>query len=98
MHYSGILVTVKPARFTESVHTLEQLSGIEIFHSDPEKGRIVAVQETSSLKEQETGFSRIGSLPHVLAVELVYHYRDVAPPAAEERRSPRDLQRKEAQP
>lgn len=79
MHYSGILVTADPRFFADCVDSLKCLNGVEVFHQDAQKGRVVVVQETETIKSQETGFNRMGSLPHVLSVELVYHYRDPDP-------------------
>jgi nitrate reductase NapAB chaperone NapD len=79
MHYSGILVTTDPRHFSDCLGDLKRLNGVEVFHQDPGKGRVVVVQETATIKSQEIGFNRMGSLPHVLSVELVYHYRDPDP-------------------
>lgn len=88
MHYSGILVTTDPRHFTDCVGDLKRLSGVAVFHQDPGKGRVVVVQETTTIKAQEAGFNRMGSLAHVLSVELVYHYADPDDPGADVSDSP----------
>ncbi len=96
MHYSGILITVAPRYFTDCLGDLKRMNGVEVFHQDARKGRVVVVQETTTIKAQEVGFNRMGSLPHVLSVELVYHYHDPDPGA--ETRGSHTAPRKELQP
>jgi len=88
MHYSGILVTTDPRHFTDSVNNLKRLNGVAVFHQDAKKGRVVVVQETTTIKDQEVGFNRMGSLRHVLSVELVYHYADPDTPVTRTPGSP----------
>jgi nitrate reductase NapAB chaperone NapD len=76
MHYSGIVIVSSPARFEESLRGLEALDGLEVHASDPKSGRIVAVQETASLEEQQAALRRIQALPHVTLAAPVYHYVD----------------------
>ena len=76
MHYGGILVVTDPALFDLTVASLNSLDGVEVHHTDPEQGRIIAVQESETLPEQEAGLRRIQQLPHVRLAELVVHRVD----------------------
>jgi nitrate reductase NapAB chaperone NapD len=75
-HYGGILVVTDPALFDPTVAALNSLDGVEVHHTDPEQGRIIAVQESETLPEQEAGLRRIQQLPHVQLAELVVHRVD----------------------
>jgi nitrate reductase NapAB chaperone NapD len=75
-HYGGILVVTDSARFDSTISTLNSLDGVEVHHTDPEQGRIIAVQETETLPEQGAGLRRIQQLPHVRLAELVVHRVD----------------------
>jgi nitrate reductase NapAB chaperone NapD len=86
-HYAGILVVTDPARFDLTVDALNGLDGVEAHHTDPEQGRIIAVQESGTLPEQEAGLRRIQHLPHVKLAELVVHRID--DPDAVDARDPR---------
>jgi nitrate reductase NapAB chaperone NapD len=74
MHFSSILVTAVPASYSQCIHCLESLPGVEVHFRYPDRGRIVVTQETQTMRDQQEGFRRIQSLPEVLAAELVYHY------------------------
>ena len=75
-HYGGILVVTDPALFDLTVAALNSLAGVEVHHTDPEQGRIIAVQESETLPEQEAGLRRIQQLPQVRIAELVVHRVD----------------------
>jgi nitrate reductase NapAB chaperone NapD len=75
-HYGGILVVTDPALFDLTVAALNSLDGVEVHHTDPEQGRIIAVQESGTLPEQEAGLRRIQHLPSVRLAELVVHRVD----------------------
>ncbi len=75
-HYGGILVVTDPALFDLTVAALNSLNGVDVHHTDPEQGRIIAVQESETLPEQEAGLRRIQRLPHVRLAELVVHRVD----------------------
>ena len=75
-HYAGILVVTDPGLFDRTVAALNELNGVEVHHTDREQGRIIAVQESETLPEQEAGLRRIQQLPHVQLAELVVHRVD----------------------
>jgi len=79
VHYSGLLVVVRPEDLAEAVRDIESIPGVEVHHHDAESGRLVVVQEGRTLQDQESTLLRIQSLPHVILAELVYHYRDDEP-------------------
>jgi len=74
MNLSGIAVIVTPEHFAESVEQLNNLSGVEVHHTDPGTGRIVVVQEAENVAAEVEGLKRIKRLPHVVVAEMVYHY------------------------
>ena len=73
---SGLCVTAKPENLAAVECALEGLPGLEVHASDPEKGRLVVVQERATLKGHEDGLRAIQALPGVLTADLVVHYRD----------------------
>jgi len=54
--------------------TLNALDGVEVFHTDAAKGRIVVVQEADSVNDEIAGLKRIKKLPHITLAEMVHHY------------------------
>ncbi len=77
MHYSGIVVVTKPLRVGDCQRALEALPGVEVHYCQPERGRLVVVQETETVEEQELGLRRIQALPGVEAAALVEHRIDM---------------------
>jgi nitrate reductase NapD len=63
------------------IQELESLPGVEVHHSYPSQGRLILVQETSTVAEQKDGLRRIQVHPEVLMAELVYHYAGESDPA-----------------
>jgi nitrate reductase NapD len=90
VHISGILVTTRPDDTAACVEDLATLAGVEVHHREPRSGRIVVVQVSASVEEQEDGLRRIQALPRVVAACLVHHVVDPdasdAGPAREEPR------------
>lgn len=74
MHYSGLLVTCKPDDLDACVKDLARMSGVDVYATEEETGRIVVVVDTDSVAAQESTFAGIQNLPRVIAAELVYHY------------------------
>ena len=74
MNMSGILVVVSPDNFAASVDDLNHMDGIDVYHSDPETGRIVVVQEAENVGAEIQGLKRLKKLPYVRLAEMVYHY------------------------
>lgn len=74
MNLSGILVIVPTATIDEGIARLQALPGVEVYHHDPESGRIVIVQEAKTIDDEVKGLKRIKSLPQVILAEMVYHY------------------------
>ena len=67
---------------TNCIRELESLPGVEVHYSYPSQGRLILVQETSTLAEQEQSLRRIQDHPEVLMAELVYHYAEGMDPGA----------------
>ena len=79
MHYSGLLVFPKSGSVKDCVRELNDCPGVDVFATDEATGRIIAVLESKTVKEQEDGLRRTQQLPHVISAELVYHYFGDAP-------------------
>jgi nitrate reductase NapAB chaperone NapD len=79
MHYSGILVIVNPGDVLRVIPELDALAGTEVHHHHVESGRIVVVQETETVSEQQEGLRRIQALPSVQMAALVEHRIDSEP-------------------
>jgi len=73
---SAILVVSTPQKLPQCSQELEALPGIEVYYSYPESGRIIAIQETQSVRAQEENLRQIQSLPSVLGAQLICYYHD----------------------
>jgi len=82
-HYSGILVTADAAALERCRREVEALPGVEVHYLYPDSGRLIAVQETDTVEQQEEGLRRIQALPTVKIAALVEHRIEEAPGAAE---------------
>ena len=74
MNISGILVVVSPPELGESIAALNALPGVEVHHTDEQKGRIVVTQEAESVEAEVEGLKRIKAAPYVIMAEMVYHF------------------------
>jgi nitrate reductase NapD len=74
MNMSGILVVAKPEQCEEVAAALAKLPGIEVFQKDVESGKIVIVQEATSIEQEADGARVIQQIPGVITVNMVYHY------------------------
>ena len=74
MHYSGILVITDPGRMNDCAVQIEDLAGIEVRHRYPADDRMILVQESESVDEQEQGLREIRAIPGVQLADLVYHH------------------------
>ena len=72
-HYSGILVTTEAAQIDRCRAELEKLPGVEVHYLYPDSGRIVAVQETDTVEQQQDGLRAIQALASVRMAALVEH-------------------------
>ncbi|MEA3411256.1 MAG: chaperone NapD [Pseudomonadota bacterium] len=79
MNYSGLLVVFPPERTEAGIAALNALDGVEVHHSDPATGRIVAVQECERIQDEVDGLKRIKKLPGIILAELVYHHFEEDP-------------------
>ncbi|MDX1631234.1 MAG: chaperone NapD [Thermoanaerobaculia bacterium] len=75
-HYSGILVLTEMDCLDRCRAQLEELPGVEVHYCYPDSGRIIAVQETETVGDQEEGLQRIQRLPTVTMAALVEHRID----------------------
>ena len=74
VQFSGILIYALPGQVEECVREVDKLTGLEVHYCYPDSGRLIAVLETETVSEQESGLRDVQSLPSVAAAELVYHY------------------------
>jgi nitrate reductase NapD len=71
VNISSLVVHVRPEQRSEVELTLQGWPGIEIHASTPE-GRLVVTVDTDD--ESTESFDRIGALPGVMSVAMVYHH------------------------
>ena len=74
MNLSGIVVATNPAYTDEVVGSLNNINGVDVYHVDAASGRIVLVQEATTVDDEINGLKHIKSLPHVSLAEMVYHH------------------------
>jgi nitrate reductase NapD len=74
MNLSGILVVAVPERCEEVAEVLAAMPGIEVHQKDPATGKIIVVQEASSIENEANGARALQQVPGVLSVNMVYHY------------------------
>lgn len=77
MHLSAILARSTPQDMPKCIDEIEALVGVEVHYAYPETGQIIAIQESSSVNQQQETLRQVQSLSSVLMAELVYHYNDV---------------------
>ena len=82
MNISAILVVVPAADVDAATARLEALPGVEVRHSDPATGRLLALQEAETVDAEVAGLRRIQALPGVVLAEMVYHYFEDDPEIA----------------
>ena len=73
---SGLCITALPERLAAVEEMLNAQPGLEIHARDNRSGRLVAVQECSSIEEHREKLRALQSLPGGLTAELVLHYTD----------------------
>ncbi len=76
MQYSGILIMVDTAHLSSAAEEIDRLSGVDVQFTYPKSGRLIAVLETETLKQQQALLRSIQGLQHVHLAELVYHRID----------------------
>jgi nitrate reductase NapAB chaperone NapD len=74
VHYSGILVITDPGRLSDCALQVEKLAGVEVRHRYPDDDRMILIQESASVEEQEHGLSEIRAIAGVQLADLVYHH------------------------
>lgn len=74
MNLSGILVVAVPERCEEVAEALAALPGVEVHQKDPANGKIIVVQEASTIRDEADGAREMQRLPGVVSVNMVYHY------------------------
>ncbi len=74
MNISAILVVVPVTEIDVASGLLEALPGVEVRHTDPATGRILAIQEAEDVGAEVESLKRIKALPGIILAEMVYHY------------------------
>lgn len=72
MNISSLVVHVLPERAAAVQAELADWPGVEVPAAAPD-GRLVVTVETATDRESSESFGRIGALPGVMSVSLVYH-------------------------
>ncbi|MDR2016279.1 MAG: chaperone NapD [Burkholderiales bacterium] len=74
MNLSGILVVAVPERCEEVAEALAAMPGIDVYQKDPATGKIIVVQEASSIEDEANSARALQQVPGVISVNMVYHY------------------------
>jgi len=74
MNISAILVTTTPENTLNMIATLNQRQGIEVYHNDPETGKIIVIQEAEAIHDEVDGLKKIKKIPGIIMAEMVEHY------------------------
>ena len=73
---SGLCITARPERMAAVEVMLNERPGLEVHARDPQSGRLIAVQECTTVEEHQQRLRELQTLPGVLTAELVLHYKD----------------------
>ena len=73
---SGLCITARPERLAAVEEMLNERPGLEVHARDPESGRLIAVQECTTVEEHQQRLRELQALPGVLTADLVLHYKD----------------------
>lgn len=73
---AGLCVTAQPDDLDAVEALLCARPDLEVHARDDENGRLVVVQERSTIRDHRRGLEEIQALPGVLTADLVIHYRD----------------------
>ena len=73
---SGLCITARPERLAAVETMLNERRGLEVYARDPQGGRLIAVQECTTIEEHQRKLREVQALPDVLTAELVLHYTD----------------------
>lgn len=74
MNISAILVTTAPKNIKNMIQTLNKLEGVEVYHNDPDSGKIIVIQEAEIINDEVDGLKRIKKIPGIIMAEMVEHY------------------------
>ena len=73
---AGLCVMARPEDLDAVEVQLGARPELEVHAKDHDSGRLVVVQECSSVKEHRRNLEEIQALPGVLTADLVVHYAD----------------------
>jgi len=76
LHVSGILVRTRPEHVASCTREIESIRGVEVHHTDPATGRLVAVLESATFDAQQDLLHQVRAANHVLLADLVVYRRE----------------------
>jgi len=74
---SGLCIVARPEDLTGLESSLNQRPGVEVHACDPSSGKLVVVQECTTVEEHRDGLREIQALPGVICADLVMLYQDI---------------------
>lgn len=74
MNISAILITTPPHNTSRMIQILNDLDAVEVYHNDPQSGKIIAIQEAETIDDEVRGLKEIKKLPGIILAEMVQHY------------------------
>jgi nitrate reductase NapD len=80
--FSGIVVTTTADRIAQVAAALNTLPGVQVHHTEPERSRLIVVQEAGTIDGEVEGMQRMRALPGVVDASLVFHMVDDAAASA----------------
>jgi len=66
---------IRPEHLDEVEASLRKLEWVEVHARDDATGRLIVVQEHETVEEHQQGLRKLQADPHVLAADLVVHYK-----------------------
>jgi len=72
---SGLCLMVRPEHLGDVEASLRDLDWVEIHARDEATGRLIVVQEHTTIEEHQRGLRRLQEVPHVLTADLVVHHK-----------------------
>ncbi len=70
---SGLCLMIRPEHLDDVEESLRAIDWAEVHARDETTGRLIVVQEHTTVKEHQEGLRRLQAVPHVLTADLVVH-------------------------
>lgn len=78
MNISSLIVDARPEALPSVQAALATMPGIEV-HAATEAGKLIVTVETDGDADTTDSFGRIGAIPGVMSVAMVYHQFEANP-------------------